>query len=133
MKLSKHSENHFLNTLVTYNVPRDYANYVYRYFVYAYEPGSFFHALFSNDMARAMMHSHPSNSITGLKSLMQWLVNTETRGMVWGSESVVRNWMHSTDNDRREVLESVGLIYPEHIEVVKILKEEPTNPPFFMY
>jgi hypothetical protein len=99
--------------------------------VHGFEPGSFYSALLANDMFLAMTHSHPANTVVMLKKLTAWIRSTMSRGILWGSEEVVKNWIKMSDNQRREKLELLNLVYPEKDEIVMILKDQPTVKPHF--
>ena len=131
MKIAEHSRNRFYETLNKWDVPREYADRMFEYFVLGLQPGSFYTALLSNDFALAMRHSHPANSIQGLKALAGWLQSTMLNGIAWGDCIVVKTWMAMSDAQRRQMLEEFKLIYSEQDEIMLILKNEPTREPFF--
>jgi hypothetical protein len=96
--------------------------------VHGLYPGSFFSALLANDMFRAIGSSHPNNTIMALKNLTGWIRATCGHGIFWGSTKVVQNWIEMSDEQRREKLELLNLIYPEKEEVIMILKDENYKP-----
>lgn len=128
MKLSPHSYNRFHRTLQEFDVPKEYADTIFNYLVHGLEPGSFFTALLANDAMAAIMHSHPSNTITALKSLVVWLQNHLHGTTCIGSYEDVYNWCRVPENERREILVDAGLVYSEQEEIVLILKGEHTHP-----
>lgn len=128
MELTEYSRNLFLRSLQEYDVVREYAEPIYNYFVYGFSPGGFFTSLLANDAAEAIMRSHPANTIATLKSLIQWLENSGTRGTVWGNYDIVDNWLRVTDSYRRAVLEYRGLVYTQEQEIMLALHGEKTQP-----
>lgn len=131
MQLSKHSKNNFYKSFALYEVPKEFADPIYNYLVHGFHPGGFFHALLANDFAGAIGRSHPANTITALKALVAWLVNELPTDTAWGSYNAVGHWLKMTEADRRSVLERQHLIFTEQDEIVKILKDEKTEEPFF--
>ena len=63
MKLSQYSRNWVMQTFQTWNIPKDFADPFYNYLVWGFRPGSGFEAILANDFAKAIAHSHPSNTI----------------------------------------------------------------------
>lgn len=132
MNVTKHSRNRFMETLNKWDVPREYANVMFDYFVNGFAPGSFFTAVMANDFVNAMASSHPANSIPGLKSLVGWMRSTMTHGKAWGNKEIVDHWLELTESQRRAVLVEHGLLYSEQDEIMLALKNERTVEPFFM-
>jgi hypothetical protein len=128
VKLSKYSENRIKTSASEWEVPNDFYEPIYNYLVHGFHPGSFFSALLANDMFRAIGSSHPNNTIMALKSLTGWIRATCGHGIFWGSTKVVQNWIEMSDEQRREKLELLNLIYPEKEEVIMILKDENYKP-----
>jgi hypothetical protein len=129
MKLSKYSKNKFMETFSQYEVPKDYADPIFNYLVHGYHPGGFWNAVFANDFMGAMARSHPANTIGALKKTVSWIMNHLVNGTTHGSYQVVDTWLKMPVEERRELLEAVGLIYPEQTEILMILKDEPTYEP----
>jgi hypothetical protein len=117
--------------MVDYAIPEEYANAVCNYFVFGLYPGSFFEALFANDATKMLLHSHPGNSIEGLKHLVYWLHETNTKGVIWGSYSTFGNWIKASDEFRRKELEKFKFIYTKEEEVWMTLKGEEISKPYF--
>ena len=92
MKLGDYSRNRLLETFANWQVPREYAEPMFDYFVHGYSPGSFFTAVLANDFMRAMACSHPANSIPALKKLAGWIQDTAP-DMSWGSYEAVKEWI----------------------------------------
>ena len=132
MNVTKYSRNRFMQTLNTWEVPREYAEVMFNYFVHGFEPGSFFTAALANDFAGAMASSHPANSIPALKNFVGWLRHTMTYGKAWGDRKTVKNWLAMSDSERRAVLVEHGLVYSEQQEIMLALKNERSVEPFFM-
>lgn len=121
-----------METLNTWEVPREYADRMFEYFVHGFAPGSFFTAMLANDFACAIASSHPANSIVGLKNLVGWLRSTMTYSKAWGDYSTVKNWLAMSESERRAVLVEHSLVYSEQQEIMLALKNERTVEPFFM-
>jgi hypothetical protein len=130
MKLTKHSINKFYTSCKEYDIPKDYADPVFNYLVYGFEPGSFFTALIANDAHRAITSSHPANSIPALKKLVAWLLNCMPYAS-FGSYEKVDEWLKMSSEERRAHLEHKRLIHSEADEIVLILKDEPLKPVHF--
>ena len=128
MKLTDYSRNRILDTFSKWDVPRDFADPMYNYLVYGFEPGSCFTAVLSNDFYRAMQSSHPNNTVEAFKSLTGWIrecVPIEA----YGSYLAVQHWIKLESHDRRRVLENHQLVYSSKQEVMLILKSAPTHEP----
>ena len=128
MNLTVYSQNRLRQTFATWSVPKDFADPMYNYLVYGYQPGSFFSYVLSNNFAKAILASHSSNSITALKALVGWMRDTLPE-ISWGSYDKVDAWCDMPGAMRRPILENHGLVYTEKEEVWMILKEEPTVEP----
>ena len=124
MKLSEHSKNRFYKSFQEYDVPREYAEPIFNYFVYGYGPGSFFTSLLANDAMSAIMRSHPANTIDSLKMLVTWLENSRSRSVIWGDYDTINRWCRAAEGYRRAVLENIGLIYSEDQEMMLVLRGE---------
>lgn len=129
MKLTKHSENRLMTSLVHYHVPKDFAKPMYNYLVHGISPGGFFRSWYAND-ASSIIRSHPGNSVVALKDLMRWMLNCMPR-VAWGSHDRVNTWLQMDNAVRRKHLEENNLIYTEADEIVMLLKSEPTYEPVF--
>ena len=129
MKLTTYSINRFYETFVTYNVPKEYADPIFNYFVHGFQPGSFFTALLANDFVGAMCRSHPANTVEGLKMLCVWLQNSGMKTQAWGDYDTVDRWLQMDEGLRRAILEHAELIYSEEKEIWMTLKGEKTHTP----
>ena len=129
MKLSKHSKNRFMGTFAQYEVPKEYADPIFNYLVHGFHPGGFWNAVFANDFMSAISGSHPANTIVALKKTVSWIMNHLVNGVTHGSYEVVKEWLKMSAEERRAILEAVGLIYSEKQEIFMILKDEPTHEP----
>ena len=129
MILSEHSQNRLLHTFSLWDVQQEYRGHVYGYLVQGWPPGSFYTAVFANDFAGAMAHSHPSNRIDTLKCLSGW-IQSHMPEQARGSYDRVNNWLGMSDDDRRTALEQAKLIYNTKTEVWLILKNEHTSDPY---
>jgi hypothetical protein len=129
MELTKYSENRFYETFVTCNVPKEFADPIYNYFVHGFSPGSFFTALLANDFVGAMCRSHPANTVEGLKMLSIWLQNSGLKTQAWGNYNTVDRWLRMDEGLRRALLEQAELIYSQEQEIMMTLKGEKTYTP----
>lgn len=128
MRISVYSRNNILQTMEHWKVPKDFADPMYNYLVYGYEPGSFFTAVLANDWFSAIMRSHPANTIEGLKAVSAW-INENMPKQCWGSYDKVGKWTTATDETRRAALEKAELIFTEKDETWMALKGKPTYEP----
>lgn len=126
MILSEYSKRLFRKTFSNWEVPNDFADPMYNYLVYGYEPGSCFTAVLANDFAASVQHSHPSNSITAFKSLAGW-INDAMPVAAYGSYKTVKAWLNLSEEDRRTILEEHDLIYTAKQETWLILHDGEQN------
>lgn len=131
MKISKYSKARITQSAIDWKVDKEYFDPIYNYIINGFAPGSFFTALLSNDMFRAMACSHPANTIPALKNLTNWIRSTAGFGIFWGSEEVVMNWLNMSEYERRIKLELLRIVFSEKDEIVMILKDEPCREPIF--
>ena len=128
MHITVYSHNLLRESCANWAVPRDFADPMLNYLVHGYEPGSCFTAVLANDFFRAIGSSHPMNSVEAFKALAGWILNdfpAEARG----SYQAVDQWCQLDAVVRRAILERQGLIYTQHEEVFKILRNEHTVEP----
>ena len=128
MNLTAHSKNRLMATFQKWDVPRDFADPMYNYLVYGYEPGSCFTAVLANDFMRAMQSSHPANTVEAFKALVGWMSDCMPIE-AYGSYLAVKHWLKLEEDDRRRVLENHRLVYTTKEEVWSILKDVPTAEP----
>jgi hypothetical protein len=127
--LTAHSKNRFMGTFAQYEVPKEYADPIFNYLVHGFHPGGFWNAVFANDFMGAMARSHPANSVAALKKTVSWIMNHLVNGTTHGSYEVVDTWLKKPVEERRDILEAVGLVYTEQTEILMILKDVPTHEP----
>ena len=128
MKLTPYSRNRILATFQQWDVPKDFADPMYNYLVYGYNPGGCFTSVLANDFAGAIGHSHPNNTIEAFKHLAGWIrdnVPAEARG----SYAAVDHWTSMGPEFRRSILESAGLVLTTDQEMWMTLKGEHTTEP----
>ena len=125
MKLTDYSRNRILETFAVWNVPKDFADPMYNYLVYGYQPGSCFTAVLANDFIGAMRSSHPANTVNAFKSLAGWL-NECCPKVAQGSYTEVEAWCDMSSDMRRSILEKHRIVYTEKEEVWMALKDEPS-------
>ena len=124
MQLSEYSRSRCYRTFSKWDVPSDFAEPVYNYLVYGWNPGSCFTAVLANDFARAMASSHPSNSITAFKALVGWLTDHMPHE-AWGSYALVDSWSSMDESKRRLILERAGLVHTAQEETWLAIKGDP--------
>jgi hypothetical protein len=125
VKLSDHSRNRLIGTFAHWAVPKDYADPMYNYLVYSFNPGSFFTAVLANDFAAAIQCSHPANTISALKNLTGWIRDAMPT-VAHGSYLAVKEWTNLDHVQRRAALESNGLVYSVEDEMMLVLQGAPT-------
>jgi hypothetical protein len=126
MNLSHYSQNRLKASFSKWQVDQDFADPVYNYLVYGFEPGSFFTAVLANDFMGAVSHSHPANTIAALKSLVGWITDCMPSD-AYGSYAAIKEWCKLDDDYRRYTLEQHQLVYTSKEETWKILKNEPMD------
>jgi hypothetical protein len=129
MQLSYHSKNKLMETFVTWNVPREFAESFYNYLVYGYQPGGCFTSVLANDFMSAISRSHLSNTVEAFKALVGWIRHTMPIE-AYGTYEKVAKWTELNLEQRRTILEECGLIFTQEEEVWKILKDEPSIEPY---
>jgi hypothetical protein len=128
MKLSEHSKNRLLETFALWKVPKEFADPMYNYLVYGFNPGSFFTAVLANDFAGAVQRSHPANTIEALKHLVGWIRDTIPI-MAQGSYQTLEEWTSLDKEQRRAVLEKRGLVFTVEDEMMLVLQGKHTVEP----
>lgn len=129
MKLSEYSKNRLMASMNHWLVDREFAEPMFNYLVYGFEPGGFFKGWYAND-ATSIVHSHPGNTVEALKALTKWMINCMP-DPAWRSHDNVNNWLKMNAETRRFVLEEYRLIYTEQEEIMMLLKGTETVAPFF--
>lgn len=112
-----------LDTFIKWKVDKDFADPMFNYLVYGWEPGSCFTAVLANDFFTAMQASHPANTIPAFKALSGW-INDTIPSAAYGSYEAVKDWCQLLPETRRTVLEHTGLIYTEKEETWLALQGE---------
>jgi len=126
MKLTEYSKGRLRATFSKWEVDKDFADPMYNYLIFGFDPGGFFTAVLANDFAAAVQHSHPSNNISALKRLVGW-INDCMPSDAYGSYTAVTEWYKMDDEDRRYCLERHHLLYTTKEEVWKALNGEPVD------
>ena len=129
MQLTKYSQNRLKNSLYHWRVAKDFAEPMFNYLVYGFEPGGFFKGWYAND-ATSIIRSHPANTVEALKDLTKWMLNCAP-DPAWGTHDKVNNWLKMSAQDRRFVLEHYELVYTEAEEIEMALKGLPVTDPVF--
>jgi len=130
MNLSSDSKHKLMHTFVPWKVSKDFADPMYNYLVFGYAPGSCFTSILANDFARAILGSHPLNTVAAFKALVGWMFESMPN-VAYGSYEAVVKWQELDADQRRCILEQHNLVFTSKEEVVKILKDERTIEPFF--
>jgi hypothetical protein len=126
MKLTEYSKGRLRATFSKWEVDKDFADPMYNYLIFGFNPGGFFTAVLANDFAAAVQRSHPSNNISALKRLVGWM-NDCMPSDAYGSYTAVEEWYKMDDEDRRYCLERHHLLYTTKEEVWKVLNDEPVE------
>lgn len=129
MKLTEHSKNRLKDSLNQWRVPKDFADPMFNYLVYGFEPGGFFTGWYAND-ASSIIRSHPANTVQALKDLMKWMLNCMP-SEAWGTHEKVDTWIRMLPEHRRQILEEQKLIFTEQEEILLVLKDTPTREPVY--
>jgi hypothetical protein len=129
MNLTKYGKYKLQNKMANYKVDKDFADPIYNYLVFGFNPGSFFTSVLANDFMDAISRSHPANTIPALKKLVSFIVNEMPHGITHGSYEVVDAWTKLSTEERRKILEECKLIFTEKEEIIKVLKDEPVSEP----
>ena len=130
MEITDYSKSNIYQTFKTWYVEKEFADPMFNYLVYGFEPGSCFTAVLANDFYGAMVRSHPANTVEGFKALTKWIYDTvpaEARG----SYEAMSHWCSMTTDYRRTILEEHRLIYKSEEEVWMILQGIKKEMPVF--
>ena len=92
-----------------WNLQQEHVESLFAYFVYGFDPGSFFTALLENNMYEAACHSHPANRWEDIRNTCRWIVNSAPRNS-YGSQKKVEAWMNQTDDERRKCCEDANIL-----------------------
>ena len=111
-----------MKTFSKWHVPKDFADPMYNYLVYGYNPGGCFTSVLANDFQGAIARSHPANTIEAFKALAGWIGNTMPRE-AFGSYQAVDDWCYLIEGARRVILEEHELIYTAKEELFMTIKE----------
>jgi len=128
VNITVYSWNLLKESCERWSVPRDFADPLLDYLVYGYRLGAWVSAVLANDFFKAMQSSHSSNTINAFKSLTGWILDIFP-AEAYGSYQAVNQWCQLDAVARRAILERQGLIYTQHEEVLKILRNERTVEP----
>ena len=120
MNLTEHSDLKIQATFDQWEVDGEYAQIMYNYLVYGFNPGSFFTSVLANDFVGAVNRSHPGKSISALKRLVGW-IRDYMPATAWGSYGAVKAWVDLDASQRRQILEEHSLIFTEREETWKVL------------
>ena len=126
MNISAYSRANIMNTFSKWDVPKDFADPMYNYMVFGFEPGSCFTAVLANDWKRAILASHPSNTIEAFKALTGWIHDVMPTD-AYGNYEAVKFWLAITDSERRDYLERLRLVHTEKEDTWLNLKGDPVN------
>ena len=121
MNLTVYSQNRIRETFSKWGVTKDFADPMYNYLVYGFQPGSCFTAVLANDFIGAMRNSHPANTVEAFKDLSGWISDTLSKEM-YGSYDKVDAWCNMPAVMRRPILENHRIVFTEKEEVWMALK-----------
>jgi hypothetical protein len=88
----------------------DWKDTVENYLYNGYTPGSFFTAVFANDLVGAASRSHPSNTWRSIQDLCKWMANSRL-SEAFGSYEKVNKWLKLSAEKRHQALADAGLLY----------------------
>lgn len=128
MNITPYSRKIIFGTFHTWHVEKEFAEPMYNYLVYGFNPGSCFTAVLANDFLSAVSRSHPSNTIPAFKHLAGWIRDT-VPAQARGSYEAVDHWTNLDADARRAVLESARLVLTEDQEMWQTLKNGPAVEP----
>lgn len=132
MNITKYSRNRVYENLNKWDIPRDYADPMFNYFVLGLPPGSFFTAVLADSFMDAMSRSHPANNVLALKHVVGWIRSTMLYDIAWGSYEVVDRWLAMSDVERRTILEQRKIIFTEQEEIMLALNNARSVEPVFL-
>jgi hypothetical protein len=99
----------FNKTFEHFPVTDEWQAEAYQYVVLGYDPGSFFSALFANDLLLAAQRSHPLNQWNNIQELVKWL-HFEAPAQCHGSHEKVHAWLELSKEKRTKICEEKGLV-----------------------
>ena len=85
------------------------------------EPGSFYTGVIKNEF-NAILHSHPSNSIESLKSIVRWMQG-HWPAEAYGSADAFNRWTRMSDEQRRAALVDAQMIFTPKVELLKSIED----------
>lgn len=103
------NDRKFSASLADYTPNTNWCGAVPLYVIYGWDPGSFYTAVLCNDLAQAVLTSHPSNRWTEISACVKWL-RFRAPTECFGTIEKVTAWMKLTDDERRKKCEEIGLI-----------------------
>lgn len=121
MQFHESSINRFKENCGSFHVDIEYIPTTINYILYGLNPGSFFTSVFANDFMTAMLRSHEANTVTALKHLVTWVLNSAPPE-TFGSYDKVTAWCDMDDSERRKIVEQHGLVFTEHEELMIAMK-----------
>lgn len=128
MKITDYSKNRLLKSMAHWEMPKEFADPMFNYLVYGFNPGGCFTSALANDFYGTILRSHPANTIQSFKALAGW-IRGEVPKEAWGSYAAVDDWCYMKAPERRAILERDGLIYTADVEVMMCLKGKNTHEP----
>ena len=124
MELTLYSKNLLYKTFQDWRVDKEFADPMYNYLVYGFEPGSCFTSVLANDFFGAITRSHPANTVEAFKALAKW-INETVPPEARGSYEAVKYWTSLDKSIRRRVLEEHRIIFKEEDEMWMALQGVP--------
>jgi hypothetical protein len=115
------NRNRIYQTMADWEVPRDWADIMYRYLALGLPPGGMFTSMLANDARGMLQRNHPLNDIRSLKAVSGWISATVPPEACDSYENVNR-WCDLNDDARWEILHSHGLVLSAEETTFELLK-----------
>jgi hypothetical protein len=115
------NRNRVYQSMADWQVPREWADVMYRYLVHGWEPGSMFTAMLANDARRMILGSHPSNPIEAYKTVAGWITDV-VPVQARDSYPAVAAWSKLTNEERHQILAQQGLLLTPEAATFAVLK-----------
>jgi hypothetical protein len=115
------NRNLVYRSMANWQVPREWADVMYRYLVHGLEPGSMFTAMLANDARRMILGSHPNNTIEAFKAVAGWITDV-VPAQARDSYPAVAAWCRLTNEDRHQILAQQDLLLTPEAATFAVLK-----------
>jgi len=115
------NRNRVYQSMADWQVPREWADIMYRYLVHGLEPGGMFTAMLANDARSMILRSHPSNPIQAYKTVAGWITSV-VPVRARDSYAAVDSWCKLTNEQRHQILAQQGLLLTPEAATFAVLK-----------